>query len=251
MLRSEQPYRGLDGLTLAIDRDDPFQASMLLGLYDPVVKAIIERYTPAGGIVIDGGAFIGYIALLFARRVGPTGSVHSFECDPRVLPRLRRNVEINGMDWVIVNPRGLFDRTTAEAQLALPSQLGWASMQPGAWGATEATTVAMVALDDYVAERGIDAERISFIKLDLEGCELEALQGARGTLAAASAPVLVELIPDRMRALGQDPEELLALMNGLGYEPWAPLRLRRGAVRFAPGIEPQVGEDVLFLKRAA
>lgn len=250
MLRAEQPYRGMDGLALAIDRDDPFQAIMLLGLYDPVVKAIIERYTPAGGIVIDGGAFIGYIALLFARRVGPTGSVHSFECDPRVLPRLRRNVEINGMDWVTVNPRGLFDHTT-ELQLALPAQLGWASMQPGAWGATESTAVAMVALDDYVAERGIDPDRISFIKLDVEGSELQALQGARATLAAASAPVLVELIPDRMRALGQDPGELLELMNALGYEPWSPLRLRKGALRLRPGAEPQVGEDVLFLKRAA
>lgn len=248
LLRSQTTYLDANGLTLEVDPDDPFQATMLLGLYDTVVEAILRRFTPVGGAVIDAGAHFGYFSLRLARLVGPSGSVHAFECDPRLLPKLRRHVELNGADWITVNECGLLDRSSAHEQLYLPTQLGWASMLPGAWGATEMATVAMVTLDEYVDSHGLQPEALSLIKLDLEGCELPALQGARDTLALTSAPVLVEFVPDRMRAMDQDPDELLSLMAELGYDPWSPVVTRAGRLRLERGARPRQGEDVLFLK---
>jgi FkbM family methyltransferase len=221
---------------------------MLFGLYDPVVESILRQYTPIGGTVIDAGAHLGYFSLRFARQVGPTGAVHAFECDPRLISRLRRHVKVNGLDWVIVNECGLLDHDTAEARLYLPSQLGWASMLEHAWGAEDHVAVKMVTLDGYVTEKGIDPEQLSFVKLDVEGCELQAIRGGRSVLASTSAPVLLEYIPSRMRATGQDPDELLSLMAELGFHPWSPVAMRRGQVKLAPGTEPRVGEDILFLK---
>jgi hypothetical protein len=106
----------------------------------------------------------------------------------------------------------------------------------------------MVTLDGYVTEKGIDPEQLSFVKLDVEGCELQAIRGGRSVLASTSAPVLLEYIPSRMRATGQDPDELLSLMAELGFHPWSPVAMRRGQVKLAPGTEPRVGEDILFLK---
>jgi FkbM family methyltransferase len=248
LLRSHTTYLGADGLVLEVDPGDPFQAMMLLGLYDTVVEAILRHYTPVGGTVIDAGAHFGYFSLRMARLVGPDGSIHAFECDPRLLPRLRRHVEINGADWITVNECGLLDRSSEEEQLYLPGQLGWASTLSGAWGATEVATVAMITLDEYLDSKGVRPETLSLIKLDVEGCELPALHGARNTLAETSAPVLVEFLPARMRAMGQDPSDLLSLMAELGYAPWCPVMTRTGRLRLERGTQPPQGDDVLFLK---
>jgi len=242
-------YRGVGGFGFRIDRDDPFQAAMLLGMYDPIVESLIRRYTPRGGTTIDAGAHLGYFSLRFARLVGPEGAVHSFECDPRLVPRLTQHVELNGLDWVNVNACGLLDRELDAAPFYLPEQLGWSSVLEGAWGATKAATVRMVSLDRYALDNRIEPEQLSFIKLDIEGSELSALKGARDLLQASAAPVLIEYLPERMRAMGSNPEELLELMAALGYEPWAPAVVRRGSVELAPGVVPKAGEDVLFLKR--
>jgi hypothetical protein len=104
----------------------------------------------------------------------------------------------------------------------------------------------MVSLDDYLQTTGVDAAQLCFIKLDVEGSELKALRGAAGTLRATRAPVLVEYLPGRMEAMGEDPADLLALMDDCGYAPWSPAATADG-VRLAPGAPPAVGEDVLFL----
>jgi FkbM family methyltransferase len=248
LVSSGVPYEAGGGFVFEIDSDDPFQATMLAGLYDPFIEALLGRFVGPGDTVIDGGAHLGYFSLRLGSLVGPHGSVHSFECDPRVVPRLRRHVEMNGLDWISVNACGLLDESTDDATLFLPSQLGWSSVLEGAWGATHAATVSMVTIDDYVAENGLDPAQLSFLKLDVEGGELQALRGARETLAGTSAPVLVEFIPARMRAMGQDPSDLVTLMAEHGFAPWTPRADRRGHVRLLSGALPEVGEDLVFLK---
>jgi FkbM family methyltransferase len=231
LLEPHRLYRTPGGYVFGIEPTDAFQALMVTALYDPQLTKIACRYARPGTAVIDGGAQLGYLTLRLARAVGPTGAVHAFEPDPRVAPTLGEHVRCNGLSWVTVNECGLLDRP-GTFELALPKVLGWASVIPGAWGAEESVRVPMTTLDGYLNDHRIDAEHISLIKLDLEGAEHDALRGARNTLAATRAAVLVEYLPERMRHLGQDPEELLELMRSSGFS------------------EPQrvTPEDLLFVK---
>jgi hypothetical protein len=77
----------------------------------------------------------------------------------------------------------------------------------------------MQTLDSYVAEHEIDSARISVIKVDAKGGELEVLEGARDTLAAGAPHVVVKVIPHRP---GERGNEILKYMEGLGYKADAP-----------------------------
>jgi FkbM family methyltransferase len=216
LLEPDRLYRSPGGYAFGLDPADAFQALMVTGLYDRELTRLVCRHARPGSVVIDGGAQLGYLTLRLARAVGPTGQVHAFEPDPRAAPKLREHVACNELPWVSVSECGLLDRA-GTFDLALPAILGWASVIPGAWGAQETARVRMTTLDGYVSEHGIDPQRISLIKLDVEGAELDALRGAHDTLAATQAAVLVEYLPERMRHLGQDPEELFRLMRSSGF----------------------------------
>jgi FkbM family methyltransferase len=248
LLEPGHAYRAVGGYAMEIDREDPFQAAMIVGLFDRHSLAVVRRYARPGSTVFDVGAHLGYFTMRFARWVGPRGAVHAFEPDPRLAPRVRRHVEINGLTWVSVNECGILDTVSSAHQLALPDQLGWSSTVPGVWDATRAVPVPVTTLDAYVAEREIDPRAIGVIKLDVEGAEPEALRGAARTLRQKEAALLVEHIPGRVRALGRDPGAVPALLRGHGYTAHVPVR-RRWGFGLDPGSDPVIGEDVLFVKR--
>ena len=74
----------------------------------------------------------------------------------------------------------------------------------------------MTTLDDLVSQRGL--ERVDLIKLDVEGSEVSALEGARGVLERDLLPLLlVEAEEERLASQGRTKEELVDAIVGLGY----------------------------------
>lgn len=248
LLEPNQAYAGADGFVMRIDPTDRFQVAMLTGAYDPLAEALVARYARPGSAVVDAGAHLGYFTLRLARAVGPQGSVHAFECDPRLIPRLREHVTLNRLDRVHVEQFAAAERSGDELTLHLPAQLGWASLRAGIWPDEATAKVRTAAIDDVLDNADVAAGDVSFVKLDVEGAELDALRGLSRTLERGRPALLVEYIPWRMRALGQDPEDMLGVLAEAGYTPWSPRR-RLGRVVLTPGVEPGAGEDVLFLKR--
>jgi FkbM family methyltransferase len=245
-------YQSAGGFRMQIDPEDYFQGCMLLDIYDPVGVSLARRYARPGSVVIDAGAHFGYFTLKLADTVGPQGSVHSFECDPRLVQRLRRHVEWNDFSWVQVNEVAVSDGRSGTLTLRLPEQLGWASLKDDHWiEAPKKVTVGATSLDDYLRKLDIQPAEVSFLKLDVEGAELEALEGLTQTLASTSAAVLVEFLPARLRAIGQDPSDILDFMHNHGYRAWQPKQsgLRDRVVELRDRDASSSG-DLLFLKTA-
>jgi FkbM family methyltransferase len=129
----------------------------------------------AGDCVIDAGACFGDTTLAFADAVGVSGQVHGFEVVPGNLAVARHNVALNPrfQSSVILDSRALGkDPGTLYLHGSGPGAL--VSADPGG------DPVAVVAIDDYVDVAGLP--RVDFIKMDIEGSESAALEGAIGTL---------------------------------------------------------------------
>ena len=81
----------------------------------------------------------------------------------------------------------------------------------------EAQPTQVVTLDDFCAERGI--AQVDFIRMDIEGAELMALQGAAGILDRDRPHVLLEIHPQMLEARfnGTAAEQVVELFSRRGY----------------------------------
>lgn len=78
----------------------------------------------------------------------------------------------------------------------------------------------VVTLDDFCRERGI--ERVDFIRMDIEGAELKALEGAQGILDRDRPHVLLEIHPTMLEArFGGTGEAVLEVFRARGYRMFA------------------------------
>jgi FkbM family methyltransferase len=139
----------------------------------------------SGDFVIDGGGCWGHTSLFLADRIGPTGKVFSFEFVPGNLKVFSLNISLNPKlaDRIVLRSEALWNRSGE----AIP----YVEYGPGSsitearnpnWTGKNLPTASIVttSIDDFVKSAGVD--KINFIKLDVEGSEFKALQGAQQTI---------------------------------------------------------------------
>jgi FkbM family methyltransferase len=170
------------------DGDDPYFAGLDLERDHGFLKQVLARTLPEDGVAIDVGANIGLATLLMAERA-PRGRVLAYEPDPRAHEWLAATIAENGLTQCEAHCLALGDapgelpffanpRSATANHLAPPE----ASLQ----GATGQVPVRM--LDELAA--GLD--RLDLLKIDVEGFEMEVLEGARATLRRLRPATLVE-----------------------------------------------------------
>jgi len=87
---------------------------------------------------------------------------------------------------------------------------------PAAEVTTTKVSVEVRSLDQYLEQQKI--ERVDFIKLDVEGAELEVLRGAKQLLSSANRPVILAEVQDiRAAPWGYRAEEVIRYLEELGF----------------------------------
>jgi FkbM family methyltransferase len=217
---NSEPRRPVEELTVASDKAYPYIArdrrcdelvfdfliadSVGASWYGDVIdQAMPERdwcrgHIHPGDFIIDCGAHHGMMAVLFGLWSGPTGRVISYEALPWNADVARENVKLNCLANVEVRGVGLSDRshrltaTTNEKNVIV----GHAGVVP-----LEGVTVEvdLVRLDDDLGRVKVD-----FLKVDVEGSDLQALRGAQRLLRSRPTVDLElhnALFEDRIKTL--------------------------------------------------
>ena len=122
---------------------------------------------------------------------GKQGSVHAFEANPLLVPHLIRSAELNQSHAnIVVNGVAVGKHANTTLQLYDPERIGGSSVYQLAWlDATKSVTVPMTTIDEYRRTNRI--ERIDFVKIDIEGSELDAFQGMNETFALCPPQMIV------------------------------------------------------------
>lgn len=182
----------LYGFKLLVDPGvgkDLESAVYYFGSYEAGTLHIINHCLRKGDTFIDVGSNIGVMSLFAAQLVGESGRVYAFEPAPDTFSILRENLRLNG------------DKTVQPANLALgkePSEgilfrkpdinRGAASLIRSS-ASDEGVKIRVETLDNFIASNQVGALRL--MKIDVEGWELEVMQGARKLLSRPDAPIVV------------------------------------------------------------
>jgi FkbM family methyltransferase len=178
------------------------------------------RLLSAPATVVDIGAYFGYYSLLASATTAGAARVIAFEPYVPSFRMLQRNIALNDFPQLeAVNLAVSAGAGTAHFRVPPDSNRGSGGLTRDS---AAGVTVATVALDDFVAERGIG--RVDVIKIDAEGSEIEVISGAQQLIAAHRPAMMVEVDPGKLQLLGHTPQQLVGLLRGLNYELWSPVR---------------------------
>lgn len=169
--------------------------------------------------VYDVGAFIGLFALHASRQAR---QVVCFEPLPRNRERLLENLRLNGIGNVLVRPFGV-GREKASLEMSFdPLMPGGASLNTSIAGGITVATAASQRSAVQVTTIDADREEAAlpppdFIKIDIEGFELDALLGARQTLLAHKPALYLEMHGETLAQKRENVHAIVQLLHELGY----------------------------------
>ncbi len=191
---------------------------LLDGGFEKAEYNFARQFVKPGMTVLDIGAHRGYYTLLFSKKVGRGGRVLSFEPSPRERKRLKLHRNINLCRNVEIKDCALGEKEgTANLYLVYGEDTGCNSLRPPDTDLpTSPTPVLVRRLDDVLSHAG--AEKVDFIKLDVEGGELEVLKGAPRLLQSASRPVILcEVLEKRTRPWGYPGRFIIDYLAEMGF----------------------------------
>lgn len=164
--------------------------------HDQNMLPLLDPYL--GGGVVDIGAFIGDHTEYYAERAS-----HVFAFEPNA----------DAHDCLKYNMYDKYNVTCIH--VALGDKEGTASIleniNAGMASLIEGDQVRVCTLDSY------SLTDISFIKVDVEGCECEVLEGAKDTIRRCRPTMLIEVNEEALKRQGHTPAELLTKIETLQY----------------------------------
>ena len=175
--------------------------------------SFFESSPSESGAIIDIGANLGVICILLAQRY-PSAKVYAFEPNPKVVSELQQNVALNDINNIEVNETAIADtvgHVSFHAEPVARATAGIALIEEA-----NTTTVPCDTIDNFVQANGI--EKISLMKIDVEGFETLVFRGAKQTLAEIKPELIYfEVCPKVTEASGFSADEPAKILVDAGY----------------------------------
>lgn len=195
-----------------------FNHTIDLWLYGSSESRLLARLMSADAVFFDVGANYGLYALMAATTSGDRAQVYAFEPQPALSRSLVASLKFNRLENVVVT-RAAVSSISGKLTFFVPrtgSGVGsilrdYAAQQ----SETDAVEVAAVTLDDFARTNAIS--RVDIMKIDVEGAELDVLQGAASFLRNYQPIVWFEVNPPALVAAGREAADLFAAFQRCGY----------------------------------
>jgi FkbM family methyltransferase len=209
-----QGFYYIDDCYLNRQKFDGIKSYLAKGLaWEPEIKNLICKFVKKGSIALDIGSHIGTHAVSMGHAVGPSGMVIAFEPQRKLFFELVNNIFINNLSSnVCCLPLAVGD---SEFYSFTPEP---AFENEGGTGlASHGDECLVINLDS------LNLNNISFIKLDVEGFEDQALEGAKQTILRCKPVMVIEILGgvDDKHATVLQKNQRKATINkieGMGYK---------------------------------
>lgn len=220
---SNKPFliRWLLGLRLYVypPEDESTRVIYFTGYFEPNEFKVINKILKPGMTFLDVGANMGLYTIFASKKVGKSGLVISIEPSSREFERLQSNVEINQlqnvrmMQTAVSRLEGNADLLVATNDHAGHNTLGNFAYDGIILKQKEHVTVKTI--DNIVSELGLQS--LDVIKMDIEGSEFLALEGAERTLKNFKPTLMLELFNETLKHQGCNGDMIFQFLTSLGY----------------------------------
>lgn len=177
-------------------------------------RAILQtREVSLGGIMLDLGANIGRTSIPRVL-LGDVRAVYAAEPEPNNYACLVQNVREHRLQGYVMPDRVAIGGRRGEIALRQSKYAGGHRvMHTGPGKADRLIAVRMIPLDEWLDTLGVDADAVSFVKVDTQGSEVQVLSGATRLLGRRQAAWQVEVDPGLLSGAGTDTATLLGLLQ--------------------------------------
>jgi FkbM family methyltransferase len=183
-------------------------------VFEAEVIETLRPYVKEGSVVVDVGANLGQMTLLFSDMVGAAGRVYSLEADEYIFHVLNKNVSANAKTNVTPVWGAVYD--TCGQTLFYPAQDFQRFDSYGSYGidpnATEGRGIKTITIDSLEIE-----QPISLIKVDIQGSDLFALRGARETIRKHKPTIIFEFEQQFQAEFGTTFDDYMEFVKSITY----------------------------------
>ena len=179
----------------------------------------LRKLPLAGKVVYDIGAFEGLITLFFASRAS---QVVAWEPSPRNYARATANVKLNHLTNVRIINRGISNAPGTIELLYDPLMPGAGSGDPaikyqieGSVKSAQRISIPVVILDDEIVQSSLPMPDL--VKIDIEGMELQALQGMHRLLAKQRPELYIEMHGATVKEKIENSQAVTSYLEECGY----------------------------------
>jgi FkbM family methyltransferase len=158
-------------------KDYPFFGSFFMILDEIFNKNIYGKFIHInkGDIVVDAGAHFGLFTVMASKIVGDEGKVIAIEPEPENLKILKKNIKLNNLKNVITINKGIWSSKKDLKMNKGQYNRSHTFVEDHPEKTSEGLVLQVDTLDDILKELNI--KTVDFIKMDIEGSEVEALDG--------------------------------------------------------------------------
>lgn len=187
------------GLKYVVDRGSKF---IVEESYESFMKDLVKLNF--GDVFVDVGAHVGKYSFYAAKQVGDSGLVIAIEPHPKNIENLKKGIELNGFKNVEVVEKACSNRSgrafLLEYELSAKHEI------------TDKPTKMMVEVDtlDHILQ-SFDVNKVSMVKVDVNGHEYQVVEGARNTLKNFKPTLIMEVILENK-------QKVFNYLEKFGYE---------------------------------
>ncbi len=175
-------------------------------------KQNIYKKIQNGFVVFDVGSNIGEVLFNMAK-VNPDGKIYGFEPVQSTFEKLSKNVSLNPFQNISIKRLALSDKNEIVYYQSKQGHSGGTMMSKSP--SADSDFIEAIKLDDFVQNNAI--QQIDFIKVDIEGFEMNFLMGAIESIQKFKPLLFMEIDHYKLKRQNTSAIEILNQLKSMGY----------------------------------
>ena len=215
-----------EGFKMELDMTEVIDNNLYYGIYEKEITNLFRKFVKKGMVVVDVGANIGYYTLLSSYLIKGNGQVIAFEPTTKAFNSLWNNLIINDVNYEIKqvalsNFNGKKKdniRSSYKIKDDFPKTESLEELKDKWKPYSEDEEFLFRTLDSY------NLDKLDFIKIDVDGNEIDVLKGAIKTIKKLKPLMLIEVYKSNisefekiMKELNYNIEEIKTEKNFVNF----------------------------------